>query len=127
MTEGNNNRLLREAGVSAELQFPELRRGAGHGIRPQEDIRNTFYGRDRVPIYYGQARFVDPHTITVGEEKEAQERLTANNFVIAVGSRPYRPHDVDFNHPRIFDSDTILNLSFTPWSVTIYGAGVVGC
>src|SRR5438477_6606585 len=33
----------------------------------------------------------------------------------------------DFQHPRIFDSETILNLSFTPQSITIYGAGVVGC
>ena len=41
--------------------------------------------------------------------------------------RPYRPPDVDFTHPRIFDSDTILDLSFTPQSITIYGAGVVGC
>ncbi len=47
--------------------------------------------------------------------------------MIATGSRPYRPPDVDFTHPRIFDSDTILDLSFTPQSITIYGAGVVGC
>src|SRR5437764_5865419 len=90
-------------------------------------MRHGFYERNRVPLYSGQARFVDPHTIDVGEAKGALERLTAQNFVIAVGCRPYRPPDVDFNHPRIFDSDTILNLSFTPWSVSIYGAGVVGC
>ena len=47
--------------------------------------------------------------------------------MIAVGCRPWRPPDVDFTHPRIFDSDTILNLSHTPWSISIYGAGVVGC
>ncbi len=47
--------------------------------------------------------------------------------MIATGSRPYRPPDVDFNHPRIFDSDTILDLEYTPQSITIYGAGVVGC
>ena len=47
--------------------------------------------------------------------------------MIASGARPYRPADVDFTHPRIFDSDTILDLSETPQSITIYGAGVVGC
>src|SRR5438132_529885 len=46
---------------------------------------------------------------------------------VAVVARPFRPTDIDFNHPRIFDSDTILNLSFTSWSITIYGAGVTGC
>ena len=33
---------------------------------------------------------------------------------------------VDFDHPRICDSDTILKLQETPKSLTIYGAGVIG-
>jgi NAD(P) transhydrogenase len=127
MTEANNNPLFRQADVSVELEFPQLRKGAESVIRQQEDMRRSFYERNRVPIYSGHARFVDPHTIEVGELKGAQERITADNFIIAVGSRPYRPPDVDFTHPRIFDSDTILNLSFTPRSISVYGAGVVGC
>src|SRR5262249_7532089 len=76
---------------------------------------------------HGAARFVDPQTIEVVADREATQRLSASAFVIAVGARPYRPPGVDFGHPRIFDSETILNLSFTPQSITIYGAGVVGC
>src|SRR5690606_5410912 len=30
-------------------------------------------------------------------------------------------------HPRILDSDTVRNLKETPRSMTIYGAGVIGC
>src|SRR5690606_9979294 len=48
-------------------------------------------------------------------------------FVIATGSRPYRPPDIDFSHPRILDSDSVLELEDSPRSITIYGAGVVGC
>lgn len=127
MMEINNSRVFREAEIAADLSFPELRKTAESVIRQQEEMRRSFYERNRVPLYSGHARFVDPHTIEVGEAKGAQERVTADNFVIAVGSRPYRPSDVDFSHPRVFDSDTILNLGFTPWSITIYGAGVVGC
>ncbi|HZL88631.1 MAG TPA: Si-specific NAD(P)(+) transhydrogenase [Pirellulaceae bacterium] len=127
MLEVNKNPLYRQAGLSVELSFPELRKTAGGVIQQQEEMRRGFYERNRVPIYFGRAQFIDPHTISVGEDKGACERLTADNVVIAVGSRPYRPADVDFNHPRVFDSDTILNLTYTPKSVTIYGAGVVGC
>jgi NAD(P) transhydrogenase len=127
MVEANNNPLFREAGVSVELSFPQLRKGAESVISQQEDLRRGFYEKNNVKIYDGAARFVDPHTLEVCQEKGACERITAENIVIATGARPYRPPDVDFNHPRIFDSDTILNLSFTPWSVSIYGAGVVGC
>jgi NAD(P) transhydrogenase len=127
MLEVNSNRLFRETGLSAEIEFPQLRKSAEGVIRQQEDMRRSFYERNRIPVYFGHARLVDPHTLEIGEEKGAKEKVTADNVVIAVGSRPYRQPDVDFSHPRIFDSDTILNLSFTPWSITIYGAGVVGC
>ncbi len=55
------------------------------------------------------------------------ETLTAEKFVIACGSRPYHPADVDFSHPRIYDSDSILSLHHEPRHVIIYGAGVIGC
>jgi NAD(P) transhydrogenase len=47
--------------------------------------------------------------------------------VIAAGSRPYHPSDLDFTHPRILDSDSVLRLARTPRSITIYAAGVIGC
>ena len=57
----------------------------------------------------------------------ARERHRAEAIVIATGSRPYHPPDVDFAHPRIFDSESVLRMAHTPRSMTIYGAGVVGC
>src|SRR4051794_34879421 len=45
-TEVNSNRLFREAGISAEIQFPELRKGAETVIRQQEDMRRTFYEKN---------------------------------------------------------------------------------
>jgi len=56
-----------------------------------------------------------------------RRRVRAKKVIIATGSRPYRPSDVDFAHPRVRDSDTILSLDFTPQTITIYGAGVIGC
>jgi NAD(P) transhydrogenase len=127
MLEFNSNPLYRQAGLAVELSFPDLRKTAASVIQQQEEMRRGFYERNRVPIYFGQAQFVDQHTVEVIGEGGSNERLTASSVVIAVGSRPYRPPDVDFTHPRIFDSDTILNLGYTPMSITIYGAGVVGC
>jgi NAD(P) transhydrogenase len=47
--------------------------------------------------------------------------------VIATGSRPYQPNDIDFNHKRVFDSDKILTLDYPVHKLIIYGAGVIGC
>src|SRR5690606_2783831 len=123
LTEANSNPLFREAGVSINLQFPALRRGARSVIEKQVDLRRGFYDRNQVPILVGQARILDQHTVLVGESRGAAESIQAKYIIIATGSRPYRPSNVDFTHPRIFDSDTILSLGFTPHSMTIYGAG----
>ena len=54
------------------------------------------------------------------------EKIAADSIILATGSRPYRPPEVKFDD-RILDSDTILDINFTPRSLTIYGAGVIGC
>ncbi|HWB08607.1 MAG TPA: Si-specific NAD(P)(+) transhydrogenase [Pirellulales bacterium] len=127
MTSIVSNKLFRDAGVSVALSFPELRRTAASVIERQVEMRLGFYERNSVPIFHGQAQFCDPHRLEVLDQFGGRRELTADAFVIATGTRPYRPPDIDFNHPRVFDSDTILNLGYTPRSITIYGAGIVGC
>lgn len=116
-----NDPLIRREDGKPRPIFPELLKRADTIISRQTAMRRRFYDRNEVPVIAGHAHFVDPHTLEV-----AGKRVTAENIVIATGSRPYRPPNVDFSHARIFDSDKILNLSFTPRSITVYGAGVIG-
>ncbi|MBL9106190.1 MAG: Si-specific NAD(P)(+) transhydrogenase [Myxococcales bacterium] len=125
--EFRHNPLFAEAWGHAQITFPRLLQGASTVIRNQTDLRRGFYDRNHVRVFHGHARFVDANTVEVEQPDGARPQLKARGFVIATGSRPYRPPDVDFTHPHIFDSDTILALDHTPQSITIYGAGVVGC
>lgn len=127
MMEVNSNKLFRELNISAHLSIPQLRRSARTVIDQQVAMRTGFYERNDVPVYHGVATFEDPHTILVTDDDDKIKRLSAKSIVIATGARPYRPKDVDFSHPRIFDSDTILNLDYEIKSITVYGAGVIGC
>jgi NAD(P) transhydrogenase len=127
MTEANHNPLFHEAGVSLNISFQNLRRSARSVIDRQVDMRRTFYDRNHVPIVCGRARFIDAHTIEADEPSGGKTLLTGDKIVIATGTRPYHPADIDFEHPRLFDSDTILDLNTTPQSITVYGAGVIGC
>ncbi|HEV7280145.1 MAG TPA: Si-specific NAD(P)(+) transhydrogenase [Pirellulaceae bacterium] len=122
-----HNKLFRQAGLTHIPDFPELRRSSASVIEKQVDMRLNFYERNGVPIYYGHARLIDPHTVEVVDQYGGRRRLKANCIVLSTGARPYRPRDIDFSHPNVFDSDTILDLSRTPRSVLIYGAGVIGC
>jgi len=127
VTEASRNRLFREAGIRPRFTFGELRRSAESVISQQVEVRKTHYDRNEVPIFQGRARLIDPNTVEVEQESGGRRFLRAKSLILAVGARPYRPKDIDFTHPRIFDSDTILRLEETPHSITIYGAGIIGC
>lgn len=112
---------------SLHVTFPDLRKSAGSVIDKQVNMRRTFYDRNGVDVLHGHARFLDPNTVEIAERNGGRQVVASDAFVIATGSRPFHHPEVDFGHPRVFDSDTILNLGFTPKSITIYGAGVIGC
>jgi NAD(P) transhydrogenase len=119
--------LLREALRHVPADLPSLVKTASAVVASQVELRQSFYDRNHVEVVRGQARFLDPHSVEVTGPDGSATRLRGQHFVIAVGSRPYRPSDVDFTHACMLDSDTILDLQRTPQSLTVYGAGVVGC
>ncbi|MET4694057.1 Si-specific NAD(P)(+) transhydrogenase [Endozoicomonas lisbonensis] len=122
----NTNPLFREIGDPRWFSFPKVLKSAEKVIQKQVQSRTMYYSRNRIDLYFGRGTFVDEHTIEVIEKGGNIEKLHAANIIIATGSRPYRPADVDFSHSRIFDSDTILELTNTPRRMIIYGAGVIG-
>ena len=107
--------------------FAELARTAHSVIDRQAAMRTLFYERNDVDVVHGRARFLDLRTVEVTQERGAHEVLRADAFVIATGSRPYHPPGVDFSHPCVFDSDSILAIDEAPKSMTVFGAGVIGC
>lgn len=122
----NTNPLFRQIGEPRWFSFPDVLKSAERVIAKQVTSRTGYYARNRIDTFFGTASFADEHNIQVVGLNGMVERLMAKHIIIATGSRPYRPIDVDFNHPRIYDSDTILDLSHTPRSLIIYGAGVIG-
>ena len=122
----NTNPIFREIGDPRWFSFPKVLKSAEKVIQKQVQSRTMYYARNRIDLYFGQGSFIDEHTIEVVENNGNVERLYASNIIIATGSRPYQPDYVDFNHLRIFDSDSILQLTNTPRRMIIYGAGVIG-
>ncbi len=125
--EFNTNPMFRDIGEPRWFSFPKVLSRAEKVISNQVMLRTNFYARNRVDIFFGQAQFLNKNEVSVSGSKGGAETLRAKNIIIATGSSPYNPPDVDFNHPRIYNSDTILKLSHTPRTLVIYGAGVIGC
>ncbi|HEX5655558.1 MAG TPA: Si-specific NAD(P)(+) transhydrogenase [Polyangiales bacterium] len=111
---------------NVSMELPELLSNVSGVIAKQVKLRRDFYQRNDVPMIHGDAAFLDPHTLAI-DVSGVRRTLRAKKFIVATGSRPFRPTDIDFTHPLIRDSDTVLNLDHTPQTITIYGAGVIGC
>jgi len=113
-----------------DYSYPQMLDNAQRVIQAQSELKTGFYKRNNVDMLHGFAKFIDAHNIYVCQEADGEkitEQYSAKYFVIATGSRPYHPKDIDFLHPRILDSDSVLKLKDNPKSITIYGAGVIGC
>lgn len=125
--EFNTNPLFSNKDISLHSTFSDILTHAKSVTDKQTHLRQGFYERNQCTLLFGIARFVDSNTVAVTKSDHTVEHYSADKFVIATGSRPYRPHNVDFNHERIYDSDSILNLKHDPRHIIIYGAGVIGC
>ncbi|WP_296058285.1 Si-specific NAD(P)(+) transhydrogenase [uncultured Amphritea sp.] len=124
--EFNTNPMFRDIGEPRWFSFPKVLKRAEKVISNQVMMRTNFYARNRIDLFFGNAEFADQNTVLVSGTVKGNEILRAKNIIIATGSRPYKPDDIDFTHPRIYNSDTILTLSHTPRTLIIYGAGVIG-
>jgi NAD(P) transhydrogenase len=127
LIEFNSNPLFNTHLHKERMTYPDILDHASNVISKQVNLRTSFYDRNRISLFYGTASFIDSHTIAITKQDGRQETITADTIVIATGSRPYHPTDIDFNHHRVYDSDTILGLKHDPRHIIIYGAGVIGC
>ncbi len=125
--EFNTNPMFRDIGEPRWFSFPKVLSRAEKVISNQVMLRTNFYARNRVDLFFGEAKMVSKTEVSIAGNNGSADSLKAKNIIIATGSSPYCPPDVDFNHPRIYNSDTVLKLSHTPRNMVIYGAGVIGC
>lgn len=81
--------------------------------------------RNGIAIVDGTAAFSDPRTLVVDNDG-VRRSVSAEQIVIAVGTTPARPPEVDFDDETVIDSDALGNLRTIPRAMTVVGGGIVG-
>ena len=91
--------------------------------------------RNGIEVIEGEACFDGPNQITVStfepddrerREPVRSERIQADFFFLAIGTRPAMPADVPFDERHVFTSDGLLKLHKLPKSMIVVGGGVIG-
>jgi pyruvate/2-oxoglutarate dehydrogenase complex dihydrolipoamide dehydrogenase (E3) component len=121
---GRIHRLTKDAarfGTSTgtvELDWPTVVRRQREIVKELQPVPASL-ARVGAEIILGEARFADPHTITVNSSI-----LQADRIIIAAGSIPVVP--VLAGIEAAISSDEILLLPVFPRRLVIIGAGVIG-
>ncbi len=108
--------------ISADDLRTRLHITLGHEI----EVLEHQFARNQVDTLRGEAKFEDTKTISVVGEEGETFTFTADSYLLAVGTVPFRPDYIPFDEERIFDSDGVLEIDHLPRSMTVIGAGVIG-
>jgi NAD(P) transhydrogenase len=108
--------------IGAEDLQARLHKTLDHEV----DVLEHQFARNAVRTTRAAARFLDPHRIEATTEAGEVQVIEGDRFLIAVGTRPFRPPEIPFDGRRVLDSDEMIELTKLPRSLTVVGAGVIG-
>jgi len=112
--------------VKEEIGAADLKVRLHKTLDYEVDVLEHQFNRNHVDILHGYARFVSPTEIEVSTDAGEVVLVTGDRFLIATGTRTYRPDNVPFNGSTILDSDEFLEMKQIPRSLIVVGAGVIG-
>jgi NAD(P) transhydrogenase len=99
----------------------DLRRKIEDVTARELDVVHDQLERNGITVLSGEARFVEPHRVEVGDRV-----YESDFFLVGCGTRPARPNHIPFDGRTIFDSDEILAIDRIPRSMIVVGGGVIG-
>ncbi len=112
--------------IKKEITVPDFMYREAEVVRALRAIVGDNLLRHRIDLVRGVARFEDAHTLQILGADGTQRRLAASVILIATGSYPNWPENTP-RDPRLFDSDSVLEMDRLPRSLLVVGGGVIGC
>jgi NAD(P) transhydrogenase len=113
--------------VKESITAADLLTRCQHVVSHEIDVIRNQMQRNGVEVIPATARFTGPHTIHLSYSNRRGEReVTAAYVVIATGTSPSQPDEVEFDGRSVLDSDGILTMQEIPRTMVVVGAGVIG-
>jgi mycothione reductase len=100
--------------------WPAIRDRVFGRIDPVHERAVAYRRRHGADVFIGEARFVAPKVLSVGDDE-----IRAERFVLAAGSRPSIPAIDGLAETPYLTSDTVMRLDKLPRSMIILGGGFI--
>jgi len=94
-------------------------------IESEHKLIEDNINRHNITLIQGEASLLDAHTVQVTSEA-GEKKVHADIILIATGSSPYHPPEIQVDDHLIYDSDSILDMDRIPKTMAVMGGGVVG-
>lgn len=111
--------------VKEDITMEDLLVHSQRVIHNELEVIQLQMSRNGVKMLTGEARFEGPSKVAIADGRHV-ELVTAEKIILAPGTEPARPRDVQLVTDRIIDSDGVLSLSALPKSLTVVGGGIIG-
>lgn len=108
-------------GMSYSLDFSKVMERKNAVVEQLRNGVETLMSADGITLVKGEASFRDAHIVVVGNEE-----YTADNIIIATGSKPKMPPIEGINLEGVVSSTELLDIPAVPRRLCIVGAGVIG-
>ncbi|PXW80074.1 NAD(P) transhydrogenase [Ruegeria sp. P4] len=112
--------------VKDQIKAEDLKARLHMTLDHEVDVLEHQFNRNHVDMLAGMAHFTGPNEVEVEVEAGDTTRVTGEKFLIATGTRTYRPDTVPFNGKTVVDGDEFLEMEEIPRSLIVVGAGVIG-
>ena len=114
-----------DAALHENVQISTLMGNLEQVLNAHDQYIDQQISRNNIDRIHGKAKFLDNKTLEITHLKARKSIVNADFIVIATGSRPRNPSDIDVDHEHILDSDSILSMIYLPESLVVLGAGVI--
>ena len=111
--------------ITNDLEIRSLITRLDHVIETHKTSINRQLSRNNIQLVHGKGSLLSPNCVEVLQINGDLLTLNAEHIIIATGSRPRQPDNIDIDHEHILDSDSILSMIYLPQSLTVLGGGVI--
>ena len=113
--------------VKHDITMRDLTVRTSHVMQQKTETLRHQLLRNRVKVITAHASFIDAHTLDLASvDGRSHEPVTVDKVLIAVGTAPASPDEMEVDGKLIFLSDDILKLPELPRTLSIIGGGVIG-
>lgn len=87
----------------------------------------TLTKKRKITYVKGRARFLNASSVAVEAADGSTKTITFDNCILATGSRPVVPGNMNIKSDRVMDSTGALNIPDIPGTLLVVGGGYIGC